>query len=201
MTTSGRHAFLEHMQHFPQILLIVSFVAFSWLAFMETRNGCKTVIATDPPVIQAVSAWPNSCTTWTALARNPHPQLVAWGGPVWGALLPVVLLITARRLRSRGVYLFRFFAGFCLIANGLYLLVDSFGRGGDGGTLIRTGASPWELLLFGVSTCSLGFWFWHGLGQHFGLGSARGRVSRGAAVASMCLLAVTVAAELRFYPL
>lgn len=139
--------------------------------------------------------------SWTAFSRNPHPQLVAWGGPVFGALLPCVILIIARSLRSPGLYLFRFFAGFCLIANGLYLIVDSFGRGGDGGTLIRSGASQWELLLFGILTTPLGFWLWHGIGPHFGLGAGRGRVSRGAVVASLTLLAVTVATELFFYPL
>jgi hypothetical protein len=116
--------------------------------------------------------------SWTTFARNPHPQLVAWGGAFWGALLPVVFLMTARLLRSPGLYLFRFFAGFCLIANGLYFLVDSFGRGGDGGTLIHSGAAQWELLLFGAIATPLGFWLWHGLGPYFGLGAAHGRVSR-----------------------
>ena len=69
--------------------------------------------------------------------------------------------ILGRLLHSPGLYLFRFFAGFCLIANGLYLFVDSFGRGGDGGTLIRSGASQWELVLFGAVTIPFGFWLWH----------------------------------------
>ena len=188
------------MQRCLQILLIVSFIAFSWLAFMVVHEfghaltawltgGSVSLIILHPLQI-----------SWTSFARNPHPQLVAWGGPVWGALLRVFFLIAARLLRSPGLYLFRFFAGFCLIANGLYLFVDSFGRGGDGGTLIRNGASQWELLAFGVVTIPIGFWFWHGLGPHFGLGVAHGRVSRGAVVISTCLLALTVVMELVFYP-
>src|SRR4051812_11065403 len=28
----------------------------------------------------------------TDLAHNPHPLLVAWGGPAWGCLIPLALL-------------------------------------------------------------------------------------------------------------
>ena len=79
--------------------------------------------------------------------------------------------------------------------------MDSFGRGGDGGTLIHNGALQWELLLFGIITTPVGFWLWHGLGSHFGLGVAHGRVSRGAVAVSICLLVITVVTELVFYPL
>jgi hypothetical protein len=79
--------------------------------------------------------------------------------------------------------------------------VDSFGRGGDGGTLIHTGASQWELLLFGGMTAPLGFWLWHGIGPRFGLGSANGRVDPTAVLVSSCLLALTVTVELCLYPL
>jgi len=136
--------------------------------------------------------------SWTSFSRNPHPQFVAWGGPLLGALIPVVLLLLARTLRLLGIYLIRFFAGFCLIANGLYLLVDSFERGGDGGTLIRHGASQWELLLFGAVATPVGFWLWHGLGPSFGLGAARGQVSRSASIISISLLMLTILAELFF---
>jgi hypothetical protein len=183
-----------------QALLIVSFITFSWLAFMVVHEfghvltgwltgGSVALVVLHPLQI-----------SWTSFSRNPHPQLVAWGGAFWGALLPVVFLILARLLHSPGTYLFRFFAGFCLIANGFYLLVDSFGRGGDGGTLIRSGASQWELVLFGLITIPFGFWLWHSLGPHFGLGVARGRVDKGATVASLCLFAVTIILELFFYP-
>jgi len=191
---------LELMHRSFQVLLIISFVAFSWLAFMVVHEFGHALTAWFTGGSVALMNLHPLKISWTAFARNPHPQLVAWGGPVWGALLPVVFLATARLVRLPGLYLFRFFAGFCLVANGLYLLVDSFERGGDGGTLIRTGASQWELLLFGVLTSPLGFWLWHGLGPHFGLGAARGRVNRRAVVTSVCLLAVTVAAELLIYP-
>jgi hypothetical protein len=188
------------MQRCFQILLIISFVAFSWLAFMVVHEFGHALTAWITGGSVSLMILHPLQISWTSFSRNPHPQLVAWGGPALGALFPVLFLMAARLLRSPGIYLFRFFAGFCLIANGLYLIVDSFGRGGDGGTLIHNGASQWELIVFGIITTPLGFWLWHGLSPHFGLGAAHGRVSRSAVAVSICLLAVTVVTELVFYP-
>ena len=176
-------------------------MVFSWLAFMVVHEFSHALTAWISGGSVALMVLHPFQISWTTFARNPHPQLVAWGGPVGSALLPALLLLAAGRLRAPGLYLFRFFAGFCLIANGLYLFVDSFGRGGDGGTLIHTGASQWELLVFGLVTTPVGFWLWHGLGPHFGLGVAEGRVSRSAVIVSICLLAFTIVAEWMFYPL
>ena len=189
------------MQRFLQLALILSFIAFSWLAFMVVHEFGHALTAWITGGAVALMILHPMQISWTSFTRNPHPQLVAWGGAVWGVLLPPLFLMAARVLRSPGLCLFRFFAGFCLIANGLYLVVDSFDRGGDGGTLIRSGAAQWELLLFGACTVPIGFWLWHGLGPHFGLGAAHGRVDRGAVLVSGCLLTLTVAAELIFYPL
>jgi hypothetical protein len=190
------------MQHrLIQFSLIAAFVGFSWLGFMVVHEfghaltawftgGSVTLMVLHPLKI-----------SWTAFARNPHPRLVAWGGVFWGSLLPGMIYVIARAVHSRGLYLFRFFTGFCLIANGLYLIVDSFGGGGDGGTLIRHGASQWQLLLFGSVATPIGFWLLHGLGPSFGLGVANGQISRSAAIVSVGLLAATIVIELFFYPL
>lgn len=137
--------------------------------------------------------------SWSTFAPNPHPQFVAWSGPVLGSLLPLGFLVIARAVRSPGIFLFQFFAGFCLVANGLYMLVDAFDRSGDAGTLIRHGASAWQIVVFGLVAAPIGFLSWHGLGRHFGLGTSRGRVSHSAAIASASLLIITIAVELLFY--
>lgn len=182
-----------------QMLLISTFLAFSWLAFMVVHEFGHALTAwltggsVDRVVLHPLQI------SWTSLAKNPHPQLVAWGGAIWGTALPGAIYLVATRLRLAGLYLFRFFAGFCLIANGLYLFVDSFGGGGDGGTLLQHGAPRWTLLLFGALTVPPGFWLWHGLGQHFGLGVARGNVNRSATFVSVGLLVITIVVELVFY--
>ncbi len=84
-----------------------------------------------------------------------------------------------------GVFVLWFFAGFCLLANGLYLGVGSFDQVGDCGVLLRHGAERWQLWLFGAVMAPLGLWLWHRQGPHFGLGAAKGRVSRGAAYGTL----------------
>jgi Peptidase M50B-like len=130
----------------------------------------------------------------TDLAENPHPLLVAWAGPVFGALAPLLVWGAASAVRMPGAFVPRFFAGFCLLANGLYIGVGSFDGIGDCGDLLRNGAPPWHLWLFGALTAPAGLWLWHQQGPHFGLGPARGRVSAGVAygtlVACVALLAI-----------
>src|SRR5690242_645221 len=106
------------MQRAPQLLLILSFIAFSWLGFMVVHEFGHAVTAWLSGGSVSLMVLHPLQISWTTFSRNPHPQLVAWGGPFWGALLPVLFLAAARMMRSPVVYLFRFFAGFCLIANG-----------------------------------------------------------------------------------
>src|SRR4051794_39461466 len=124
-----------------QALLVISFVAFSWLGFMVVHEwGHITVGWATGASLSHVTLHPLQIS-WSAFAPDPHPQLVAWGGPVLGSLLPLGLLLVVRVIRAPGIYLFQFFAGFCLIANGVYMLIDAFDRGGDAGTLLGHGAS------------------------------------------------------------
>jgi len=132
----------------------------------------------------------------TDLGRNPHPLFVTWAGPVVGAALLVLVLLAARVCRAPGLYLCRFFAGFCLIANGIYIGVGGFVRAGDAGDLLRHGSPHWQLVLFGLITVPLGLYLWHGLGPSFGLGEGNGKVSRPAAIFSAALFLAVVAAEL-----
>jgi hypothetical protein len=88
-----------------------------------------------------------------------------------------------------------FFAGFCLLANGAYLASDAFMQGGDGRELVAYGSPPWLLVILGLATAAAGLCLWNGLGPHFGLGPARGKVDRRAAVGTFVALVVTVLLE------
>jgi hypothetical protein len=182
-----------------QLLLIASFLAFSWLGFMVMHEfGHVAVALVSGGAVSHVTLHPLQIS-WSTFTPNPHPQLVGWGGPVLGSVLPLTLFAIARFVRFPGLYLFRFFSGFCFIANGTYMLIDAFDRSGDAGTLLQHGASTSQIILFGLVAAPLGFWSWHGLGPHFGLGPARGKVSHSAALISASLLVVVVAAELCLY--
>lgn len=107
----------------------------------------------------------------TDIGHNPQPRVVVWAGPILGSLLPILLWLAAEGVRLPGAYVLRFFAGFCLLANGLYLGLGSFARIGDCGELLEPGEPPWKLWLFGLATTPVGLALWHRLGPHFGLGS------------------------------
>jgi hypothetical protein len=133
----------------------------------------------------------------TDIGHNPHPLAVVWGGPIIGSVFPVLLFGLARFCRWPGAYLFRFFAGFCLVANGVYIGTGwMLAEGADPGVMIQNGSPRWLLVLFGVVTIPAGFFLWHRQGANFGLGEAHGRVSARAAVVSMVLFIAVVAVEL-----
>lgn len=121
----------------------------------------------------------------TDLAVNPHPLLVVWAGPVLGGLLPLGLWSVAIWLRLKEAFLARFFAGFCLVANGLYIGVGSFGRVGDCGEMLRHGSPVWVLWLFGGIATPLGLVLWHRQGRHFGWGPEAMEISRRSLIVSV----------------
>ncbi len=173
------------MSRLHQVILIVATLLGSWLGMQAVHEFGHVLAAwwTGGRVSRVVL---NPLTiSRTDLAANPDPLLVVWGGPLLGVLLPLALWGLAAVFRMPGTYVVRFFAGFCLIANGAYLAVGSMDRIGDCGVLLQNGAPMWSLWLFGAVTMPLGLWLWHRQGPHFGLGRSRGRVSRGVTYATL----------------
>jgi hypothetical protein len=114
-----------------------------------------------------------------------------------GSLLPLAAFGLASLSRIPGVYLFRFFAGFCLVANGVYIGTGwLFANGADPGVMIEHGSPKWLLVVFGLLTFPAGLYLWHRQGHHFGLAEANGHVSIAATVVSAALLIALVAFEL-----
>jgi hypothetical protein len=101
----------------------------------------------------------------TEVAPNPQPGVVVWLGPIAGCALPLAgFLMTPRRWvvwRSAA----RFFAGFCLIANGAYIAGGAYAQVGDCGEMLRTGTPYWAMLAFGAMASATGLYLWHGLGS------------------------------------
>jgi hypothetical protein len=130
----------------------------------------------------------------TDLSHNPSPGVVAWAGPLVGVGLPMIGWLLAAAVRMPGTFLLRFFAAFCLVANGLYIGLGSFGGVGDAGQMLRHGSQPWHLWLFGLLTVPIGLWLWHRQGTQFGLGQSAQPVGRGVALGSLavCVLLVLV---------
>ena len=101
-------------------------------------------------------------------------------------------------LARRYAYLAMWFAGFCLIANGAYLLGGVFLDGGadDAGVILQHGGTSWQLLAFSIPAVAAGLYLWNGLGPHFGLGNAQGKVDRKAAFGTAIALLIVVCTEI-----
>jgi hypothetical protein len=183
------------MTRVGQTVLITTFIAFSWLA-MQAVHECGHVLAAVATggEIQKVVLHPLALSR-TDVTPNPHPLLVVWAGPVFGSVVPLGAWALAKFLGWSHIFLWRFFAGFCLVSNGVYLVGGSFARGADPGDLMRLGMSQAVLISVGLVGAVSGFWLWHRQGHHFGLGDSGGEVKTGAVIASVILLAVVATGE------
>lgn len=132
----------------------------------------------------------------TEVEGSAKPLVVIWAGPVLGCLIPLALWWTAAGVKWFAASLLRFFAGFCLIANGAYLAAGSFDGIGDCGDLLRHGAPIWALWLFGLVTMPVGLFLWHQQGEHFGLGPKAKPMTPTLAYGTAALAALTIIAEL-----
>ena len=180
-----------------QVLLIVSATGFSWLAMMVVHEfGHVWHAWLSGGTVVKVFLHPAAISR-TDVSPNPHPLFVAWGGVVWGCLIPLGLLAAVRLAARSYAYLAAYFAGFCLIANGAYLTAGSFLHDGDdAGVVLSHGGAQWQLIAFGVSAFAAGLYLCSGLGPHFGLGPTGGKVDRKAAIGAALALLLLVVTEL-----
>jgi hypothetical protein len=186
-----------------QALLVLATIAVSWLAMLALHELGHVLMgwltgARGPTVVLPLFG-----ISRTEFAHNPHPLAVAWGGALFGCLLPMALFAAARCFATKqNVFLLAWLTGFCLIANGGYLLggVILTGSGDDGSVILQHGGLRWQLLTFGVMAIAGGLCLWNGLGPSFGLGVSRGRVSRKAAIGVATLLLLIVCVGLLFNP-
>jgi hypothetical protein len=183
------------MHRLTQVTLIASTLGLGWLGMQAVHElGHVACAWAGGEVVTRVVLHPLTLSR-TDCSHDRHPLLVIWGGPVLGTLLPLGVMGVAKLARPGSAYLFRFFAGFCLIANGAYLGVGSIDGVGDAGDLLRHGAPRWSLIAFGMLTVPLGLALWNGLGPDFGLGRSKSEVDRKAALGTLGLLLIVVLVE------
>ena len=184
------------MKRLHQAVLIVSVLAGSWLGMQAVHEAGHVLGAwlTGGEVVNVV-LHPLTISR-TDLGANPHPLIVVWSGPLFGVVFPLLAWGLAMAVRLPGAFVLRFFAGFCLIANGAYLAGGSFDGIGDCGVMLQHGTPIWLLWLFGAATIPAGLWLWHRQGPHFGLGTAKGEVRRGIVYATLVVCILVVVLEL-----
>lgn len=119
-------------------ILIASTLLGSWLGMQAVHElGHVSGAWVTGGKVQRVVLHPLTISR-TDLAENPSPLAVVWAGPLLGSLLPILLWLVAAAAKMPGNFVLQFFAGFCLIANGVYISLGSFGRIGDCGEMLRT---------------------------------------------------------------
>ncbi|MEE2640842.1 MAG: hypothetical protein VX768_09465 [Planctomycetota bacterium] len=84
-------------------------------------------------------------------------SLILWSGFLLGSLFPFVL-VSAWNIGLGGLGIFlQAWAWFCLLANGLYLLVGATESLSDSGLLVAAGWPGWTLTLAGAGLAALGY--------------------------------------------
>ncbi len=182
------------MNRLHQVVLISSTVLGSWLGMQAVHESGHVLGAwLTGGQVSRVVLHPLTISR-TDLAENPGPLIVVWAGPLFGVVAPLLLWAGAAVARCSCAFALRFFAGFCLLANGLYISLGSFDNVGDCREMLRHGSQAWQLWLFGAVAAPAGLWLWHGLGSQFGFGKAKGQVNRivayGSLAACIALLAL-----------
>jgi hypothetical protein len=188
------------MQRLQQLSFIVCVLALSWFAMMAVHElGHVLGAVLTGGQVERVVLHPLAISR-TDVSPNPSPAVVVWFGPLVGCLVPAAgcLLIPRRIAIARNVA--SFFAGFCLIANGAYISVDSLDRVGDCGEMIRSGSPFWTLPAFGAVTIPLGAFLWHRLGSPRQFLSDPTIIPPRFAWSALLILLLVVAGECAFSP-
>jgi peptidoglycan/LPS O-acetylase OafA/YrhL len=167
------------MLRFRRCFFVVSLILLSWL-LMQAVHETGHILAAwlTGAKIEQVVLHPLTFSR-TDVAENPQPLCVYWSGAIFGVLFPLLLAVIGAAVRLPCRHILRFFAGFCLVANGSYLGFDFSDTGPtDAGFLIEYGAERYQLLVFGTVSVALGLFLWHGQSKHFGFGREAEPVSK-----------------------
>ena len=180
--------------------MICAFLGFSWLAMQVVHElGHVSAAWATGGRVSHVALHPLTISR-TDVGLNPQPLVVVWSGAIVGAFFPLIIFVCAWAFRAPGLYLFRFFAGFCLVANGVYIGSGWFESmrtqfAADSSVILMNGSPLFTLAVFGLVTIPLGFFLWHRQGRHFGFSVAEGRVNPGAVAASVILFLAVILIE------
>ena len=162
---NSAHKTVIYTQRLHQLLFAFSLVGLSWLAMMAVHELGHVLGAwITGGTVERVVLRPLAISR-TDVSPNPSPAIVVWLGPIVGCLLPLAMTAVIPKQFSILLGMARFFAGFCLVANGVYISIGLLERVGDCGEMLRTGTPPWTMITFGAVTVPTGLSIWHRLGS------------------------------------
>ncbi len=182
-----------------QVYLATVFLLVAWFGMQATHELGHIIHALISGGTVRKVELPLTGFSRTVADPNPHRLLVVIGGPVWGVMLPCATWRIAKRLRARREYLWRAFAGFCLLANGAYLGLGWIEGVGDAGDLLALGAPWWALMTMGLAGVVWGLWVLHGLGRLGDFGILGDRADAAAAIALTALVLLWTVPAIVFF--
>lgn len=154
-----------------RIIIIALLLAGSWYAMMLVHEFGHVIGAwiTGSHIHSVRVPWVGFSQTLVPV--TPWPRVVTASGPVVGAMLPVLIWRSARRIprlaRSGWSVIARFLAAFCLLANGVYVGSAMLNPVGDSEELVRMGVPAWALTAIGLPAAALGLALWNGMAMNF----------------------------------
>lgn len=146
-----------------KILLLASLC--SWHGMMTFHEAGHVIVAWSSGAEIVEVSIPLLGFSHTVVENDPNPLWTAWAGALGGAGTALFALLVTVRFPRRARHIVLYMAGFSLVANGLYLGVGLLYRAGDCEVLLRLGAEPWQLLLFGLTSTGMGLICWHRMGD------------------------------------
>jgi hypothetical protein len=182
------------MRRFRSNLLIGSTLLASWLGMQAVHEAGHVLGAkVTGGRVEAVCLHPLTISH-TELSENPATLFVVWAGPIVGVVVPLLAWVIAAVAHWPLAFLLRFFAGFCLIANGAYITAGSLAGIGDAAVMLRNGSPNWLMWVFGILTIPAGLALWHNQGRMFGLGPRPEpvRASHGVVAVATCFSLIMI---------
>lgn len=155
-----------------RVFAISLLLAASWYAMMLVHELGHVIAAwSTGSRVEAVRV-PWLGFSQTIVPTTDWPRVVAAGGPALGSALPMLAWLIMRSVprirRGTACAIARFFAGFCLLANGAYIGSAVLLPVGDSEDLVRMGVPAWMLALIGWSAAAAGVAIWNGTAKNFG---------------------------------
>ena len=180
----------------PVIVLLIPLGLLCWLGMMAVHEFGHMLHAwISGGVVINVVLHPLEISR-TDVSPNPNPAFVAWGGLVWGSVIPLIAFLAALRWFRSAEFYASISAGFCLIANGVYFAAGSVSPVGDTRVLRSLGTSPAVFAVAGLPIAALGLYVWHRLDAAVSAGTCAVPATVKHGIALTTLLAITALLEI-----
>jgi len=94
----------------------------------------------------------------TDIHPNPSPMFVVWAGPIGGCIFGCLLSLLWLGIGKNRRYLMFVSAGFCVLANAVYIGIGALVPEADAAVMVSLGTPKWVMAAFGLLAGLPGYW-------------------------------------------